>query len=273
MRTRKETQAEILILLGELISPLEDLVRYPDQQTSQSRAKASAKFAHDRQSFLNRLNDFAKGEPGHDYHVENSVITGRMNRFLNQLEGFRDDTDALKEELSDLKKVVTSRLLAIPCEIEGDVVNANSPFSCFIKIRSIIETAQSEVVIIDPYMSGSVIRRYMSAVDSNARVTVVTKRRAGGMEFGEFIDISKLYASERGPQKYRLMYHSDLHDRYLQCDNAVYTFGGSFKDAANKSRFTITTVKSKTDGKDEIKNIIQQSIEQYGQSNNQHPNA
>jgi hypothetical protein len=48
MTKRKEQQAALLIQFGELVAPLQNLVDQPEQQTAQTRARASAKFTHDR---------------------------------------------------------------------------------------------------------------------------------------------------------------------------------------------------------------------------------
>ena len=273
MTSRKEQQAELLIMFGELVSPLEELVRYPDQQTSQTRAKASAKFTHDRPIFLNILTDFTKGESGHDYAVESSLITGRINRFVNQMVDFRDNTEKLAEELKDLREVTISHILAVPCELDTEMLDAHSPFTSYIKLRSIVESARRKLIFIDPWVGQGIVRRYFRLIPKDVELTVITKRRSGKAEFGDFIDISKLYADERGKMNYRLMYHSDLHDRYLQCDDVIYHLGGSFKDAGRKSGFTITKVQSTTSNQSQIDKLISESSEQFGPSNSVHPNA
>lgn len=273
MTSRKEQQAELLMMFGELVSPLEELVKYPEQQTPQTRAKASAKFTHDRPTFLGHLTSFTKGESGHDYAVESSIITGRLNRFVNQMVGFRDNKEQLEVELKDLREVVMSHILAVPCELDTEVLDAHSPFSSYLKLRAIVESASKKLVFVDPYVGHGLVRRYFQFIGNDVELTVVTKRRTGGTEFGDFMDISKLYSDERGSSKYRLMYHSDLHDRYLQSDDVVYHLGGTFKDAGRKSGFTITKVQLTAGGKNKIDELIAESSEQFGPSNNVHPNA
>lgn len=270
---RKEKQAELLIMFGDLISPLEELVKLSENQTEQSRSKACAKFTHDRTAFLNILTAFTKGESGHDYAVESSQITGRINQFANSLVSFRGDTDKLKDELKDIRDRVTRNILVIPCELESAVLEAKSPFSTFMKIRSLCETANEKLVFVDPYIGKEVVRRYFTGISEHVTVTVITKFRRGGEAFGEFIDLSKLYSDERGPIKYCLKYHPSLHDRYLQCDNTVYHLGGSFRDAGQESGFTITKIGGSHDGVAQIDRMLADSAEQYGPSKQNHPLA
>ena len=270
MKSRKEQQAELLIQFGELIASMNELVNYPDQQTSQTRAKASAKFTHDRDSFQHLLNDFTGGEPGHDYQIENRQISKHLNSFTNQLVSFRDDTEKLRDELTRLKKAVIVSILSIPCELDSEVLEAGSPFTAFVKIRSICETANQELIFVDPYMGQGTVRRFFHGIPEQVTVTVITKQR-GGNEFLDFLDVSKLYADERGQSRYCLMYHPDLHDRYLKCDETVYHLGGSLKDAGRKSGYTISKIMVASDGEASVVKLMGESTEQFGPNKSNHP--
>lgn len=221
MTSRKEQQAELLIYFDSLIAPIEELVDYPDQQNAQTRAKASAKFTHDRSNFQHLLDAFTQGEPGHNYKVENSQISGSLNRFTNQMLSFRDNREKLQHELQTLRKAVISSILAIPSELDSEVLEAGSPCS--------------------------------------------------SKEFRDFLDVSKLFANERGSSGYCLMYHSDLHDRYLKCDETVYHLGGSMKDAGRKSNYTISEISITPDAETEVLKLINESSEQFGLNSSNHP--
>lgn len=67
---RKEQQAELIYALGSLLRPLQDVVDDPEDNDAQARARASAKFVHDADDFLDRLDRLASGEPGHRYEIE-----------------------------------------------------------------------------------------------------------------------------------------------------------------------------------------------------------
>ena len=272
MTSRKEQQAELLIEFGDLIAPMEELVNYPDQQNAQTRAKASAKFTHDRHNFQLLLNAFTEGEPGHNYTIENLQITKHLNGFTNAMVSFRDDTEKLRDQLLKLRKPVIRNILAIPCELDSEVLEAGSPFTAFVKIRSICETASQQLVFVDPYMGQGTVRRYFHGIPEQVTVSVITKQLSGD-EFRDFLDVSKLFADERGPSRYCLMYHPDLHDRYLKCDETVYHLGGSLKDAGRKSGYTVSKIRVASHGQTEVLKLLGESTEQFGPNKPQHPIA
>jgi len=258
-------------MFGELIAPLDDLVKNSNSQNQQTRAKASAKFSHDKPVFLATLNIFCNGESGHVYAVESAAITAKLNGFSNSLISFRDEEEILKDKLQELKKSVLSSIVAIPCEIDSEVLEAGSPFTAYVKLKSIIETAVNKVIFIDPYMAPTIVNRYFNLVSENTQVTVITKFRRGRTEFDDFLSLSKLYANQVGSEKYTLKFHDTNHDRYLQCDDDVYHLGGSLKDAGDKSSFTITKVRSIAEGEIEVNKLISESSEQFGLLNTVHP--
>ena len=61
MMNRKEQQAELLYALGLLLQPLQDVVDHPEDNNAQARARASAKFVHDADEFIRRLDRLASG--------------------------------------------------------------------------------------------------------------------------------------------------------------------------------------------------------------------
>lgn len=270
MTSRKEQQADLLIQFGALIAPLEELVTYPDKQTAQTRSKASAKFTHDRGIFQQSLENFARGEPGHQYKVEKQEISSALNAFTGTMTSFRDDTLQLAKKLQHVRDVTTRNILAIPCGLDAPVLEAGSPFAAFVKLRSICETANTHLFFVDPYMGQGPVRRYFHGIPDHVSVNVITKRRTG-QEFADFIDVSELFSHQRGPSLYRLMYHPGFHDRYLQCDNSVYHLGGSLKDAGRKSDYAITQVQAEPDNDAAIQALVQASTEVFGPSNPNHP--
>ena len=48
--------------------------------------------------------------------------------------------------------------------------------------------------------------------------------------YDEFIDVSRSFSQERGPDKYRLLVEEAFHDRWLRCDEQLFHLGGSIKD-------------------------------------------
>jgi hypothetical protein len=82
------------------------------------------------------------------------------------------------------------------------------------------------------------------------------------------MDVSRLYAAEH-PTAYRFMTHEKVHDRYLWCDEVIYTLGGSLKDAGKKE-LTITKIDFPT-GHKTIQDLRKTAQELFGKDNIQHP--
>jgi hypothetical protein len=69
----------------------------------------------------------------------------------------------------------------------------------------------------DRYFDASVLHRYLRQVREAASVTLVTLEAAkitsakGRTRHSEFRDVPWLFAAERGPDRYRLLAHTDCH--------------------------------------------------------------
>ncbi|MCR4291124.1 MAG: hypothetical protein NUV86_12790 [Candidatus Scalindua sp.] len=98
-----------------------------------------------------------------------------LNKFTNQMVSFRDSHTTLEKEINELRKSVKKHILAIPCELDTEVLDAGSPFTSYIKIRSIIETANKQLIFVDPYMGQGTIRRFFNNIPENVCITVITK--------------------------------------------------------------------------------------------------
>ena len=85
-----------------------------------------------------------------------------------------------------------------------------------------------------------------------------------------FVEISRLFAKERSPELYRLVAHSSFHDRWLQCDNRIFSLGGSIKDI-NKGAFTVSHLSGSAENSMEIERSIQDGVELFGPNCTTHP--
>jgi hypothetical protein len=86
----------------------------------------------------------------------------------------------------------------------------------------------------------------------------------------DFMDVSRLFAQERGPQGYRLIENGHFHDRWLRCDDKLFTLGGSIKDL-DKGPFTISRLDSTPPNRQQFDDAITQGIEVFGPTQTNHP--
>lgn len=265
MMNRLQEKYGLFSKLGALFGPLQRLVEHPEQYNEQERAQTIARFCNECQTLVQEFRTFSLGQPGHDYVIQYSHFINSTHSVMNGLtEG---------KELKDLVSVAFSKAQAaidsIPVPSTSIILEAGSPFTAYCRLRELCEIdATTSLVWIDPYFDESIFHRYLSGVRAQAVVTLVTcepnshasdrdKRR-----WTEFLDISRLYAQERGNIAYRLILQTSLHDRWVVFDEKrMYSLGGSAKDAGNRDYFTITSIESNSTNLQIVQNQIISGIE------------
>ncbi|EAQ81747.1 hypothetical protein [Blastopirellula marina] len=261
---RKEQQAELIYKLGLLLRPIQDIVDYPDQQTPQTIARAMAKYAADRDSLLTDVRNFMQSEPGHFYLFEWQTFDDSLGSLGLEINRNRNAIDGIRSILDKNRRQALNAIHLIPTEIESEVFEANSPFQAYCKLKTYCETTLSNFTWADPYMGASLFHRYLNDLPDAATVTLVTKDRANQPEYQSYLNISRLYASERGPTKYRLIVESSNHDRWLRCDDQLYHLGGSAKDAGHRSPFTISSLSPTPENFQKLDELINSGTELFG---------
>ncbi len=269
-KNRKEQQAEILIKLGYLLAPLQDIVDYPDQQTPQTRARASAKFANDQVKFSLDVDSFCKGEEGHRYRIEDDRAMRWLSKLADNLMDYRDEPEKLAPCLEQARNGVVDAILAIPTEVDFEVLEAQSPFQAYCKLKTFFETVSRKVIWADPYMGASLFHRFLRQLPASVSVTLITKDRGNHGEYQSFLDVSKLYAQEKGASRYTLIVESTNHDRWLQCDKQIYHLGGSAKDAGKRSPFTISKLAPSQVNFQKLQDLIDSGTELFGPNQTTH---
>ena len=159
------------------------------------------------------------------------------------------------------------------------ILEAQTPFSTYCTIKDLIESdADNSVVWIDAYMNSSIFHRFLRSIGDNVSVTLVscepktTAAKHERNQWNSFLDISRLYALERGASRYRLVVHKGLlHDRWLLLDDKrLYLLGASVKDAGQRHYCTLTRLDGSTENLKRIKEHIDSGTEFFGSNTPQH---
>jgi hypothetical protein len=261
--------------LGALFGPLQRLIEHPEQYNEQEQAQIIARYCNDFPKLNNEFFYFCQNQPGYKYGIQST----RFRTALISVEiGLLYD-----EELKDLVSVAISKaqsaIDAIPVPSTSIILEAGSPFTAYCRLRELCEIdATASLVWLDPYFDESIFHRYLLNIRPQAVVTLVTcepnthasnrdKRR-----WTEFLDISRLYAQERGNTAYRLILQPSLHDRWIVFDEKrIYSLGGSAKDAGSRDYFTITSVESNSANIQIVQNQVTSGTEVFGSTNSTHP--
>lgn len=272
---RLKWKNELFMKLGALFGPLQRLVEKPDQYDEQERAQTIARYFAEYPILGQEFRQFSLGQQGHNYAIEYS-------RFYDALDSVRYMMirgTPLENILQDRLLMAQTAIDAVPVPRNSLILEAGSPFSTFCKLKGLCEIdATDSLVWIDAYMAASIFHRYLATVRTSATITLVTCKlganasRRDNDRWNEFLDISRLFAQERGNQTYRLIVHQGLlHDRWLVFDEKrMYGLGGSAKDAGDKQYFTISIVDASRDNLAKIQKHVDDGSEYFGPDVPQH---
>lgn len=132
-------------------------------------------------------------------------------------------------------------LLMLLHQAEGDLrlrttgplsvgVAAGRVFEYFDELRKLIESAKSDLLIVDPYLDAEFVSRYLAFVSDGTSVRMLARERVSTLKpaVAAFVAQAGLSVEVRTV--------GGFHDRYLFVDEqACYQSGASFKDGAKKT--------------------------------------
>lgn len=272
---RLQIKLGLCIKLGALFGPLQRLVEYPEQYDEQEKAETLARYFSEHKKLITEFQEFSVGQPGHNYAIEQSkfhnAIRGVLHRLLNNGAPLEI---VVREQLAAAQAAID----AVPVPRTSVILEAGSPFTAYCRLRELCEVdATASLVWLDPFFGPSVFHRYLNGIKAHVPVTLVTSEpgtHAGSRDktrWAEFLDISRLFAQERGISLYRLVIQPSLHDRWVVFDEKrIYALGGSAKDAGNRDYFTITDVEASPSNIQRIQNHIDTGMEFFGPNTHNH---
>jgi hypothetical protein len=273
---RKTEQADLVRKLGALLGPLETLVDCPERFDTHARSRVLARFFGEKDVIFQQMTAFAGGEPGHNYAIQSFKFHQALEGIANELY-YKTDINAFRDALKQHTPLMQAAILEVPVEGVSGILEAKSPFTAYCRLQDICSTTLQTLIWTDPYFACSTFHRYLRNVRDAATITLVTLDPAGlkqakdRQRHSEFMDISRLFAAEHGPSRYRLISHPDFHDRWLRCDGQIYALGGSVKDAGHKADFSIGLLGSAPETIQKVDDLAAAGRELFGPGNPTHP--
>nr|BAF45166.1 hypothetical protein [uncultured bacterium] len=223
----------ILLKLSELMGNAPDLSTKPIAGTSPQR-----QWIAEVGALINKVSASKKIS----FESSKSMLGQYWNYAIEQIQGLA--LDAIEE-------------LKLELELSGrsDVGSAYAPgeiYKFFTDLKSIVNGAQSEIFLIDPYFAGEAFNNYLADVGSNIKVRIFANKHSQEV---------KIYI-----EKHQAQYNSNidikkskrLHDRLIIIDRTdCWITGGSVNHADDKSPAYLIPVgteiaKDKLDIYDEI---------------------
>lgn len=273
---RLQQKNELFMKLGALFGPLQRLVAHPEEYNEQESAEVIARYCAEWDHLNDEFRKFCNGQIGHKYAVQYSQFARALSWFQS---GLIDGLE-LPKLFEEYLPIMQAAIAEVPIPKTSEILEAGSPFTAFCKIKDLVEgDAAHEIIWIDAYMDLNIFRRFLRGVASGVAITLVTEEpranasRRDRDRWTTFLDISRLFAQERGTNSYRLIVHSSgiLHDRWLLLDGKrLFHLGGSAKDAADKSYFTLGRLDASPANVSQIQLHVSSGIEYYGSNTPAH---
>jgi hypothetical protein len=270
---RLHQKHDLLVKLGLLFGPLKQLIDHPSSFDEVERTEIIARYSAEWPSLANEFEKFCKSKQGHSYEIEYIKFYNGLYGVITQLaQGI-----SLKEVLPKQIEIASCAIDEIPTQ-KSEIIKDGSPFTAYCRLLELCKSeARKKLIWIDPYFDASIFSRFLSNIRKDVEVILVTSEprpssRRDKDRWANFLDVSRLYAIERGPDRYRLIVNPDLHDRWIVFDDErIYALGGSAKDAATKDCFTIASVKAAKINLERIQSHIETGKECFGPSLHEHP--
>lgn len=130
----------------------------------------------------------------------------------------------IKEHEALLGSLVNLLRLQLPEEEVKGVYAPGDEYAFYRDLSSLIQTATSDVLIVDAYLDEKVFNLYVSKAPDGATVRLLTNRIGTNVE-----TVARMYAKSR---LLMLRSSNDIHDRAVFVDQRGWVVGQSIKDAA-----------------------------------------
>lgn len=272
---RKREQADLLFKLGQFLGPPLKVAENPANYDHDERTRIMARVYSEATPFMQQVNQFVRGEKGHYYSAQHELIHAAVNMLSPPTFKGGDDNRILLEVVNQVIKIVQDAILCVPVPVDSTIYEARTPFTTYCFVKDLCSTVRDKAVWLDRYFDQTVFHRFFTETPRTAQVTLVTlpganlTQKKDKERHAEFMDISKTFAAERGPQGYRLIANGTFHDRWLRCDDRLFVLGGSIKDLAKP--FTISRLDSTPDNLKHFDDVVAGGTEVFGPNQPIHP--
>lgn len=112
--------------------------------------------------------------------------------------------------------------------IPKEIIEAKAkPFSAYLEIEKILQSATKDVKIIDAYVDQSLFPLYFHDLPAKVNLKILTKKM-----FDRFEAVAKKFKQQK--HNFEVRKSTKIHDRHLIIDSRAWMIGQSIKDAGGK---------------------------------------
>ena len=247
----------------------------PARFDTDEQERIRARFLAEWPAWYNAVSQFCSGEPGHRYGAQQEVIADCLDTLRSQVQKTQFPQGLLANLRLNRERLV-EQILCVQIPIDSVIYESRTPFTTYCFVRDLCATVRKQLVWLDRYFDHTLFHRFFFDTARTAEITLVTlpgatltnpkdKRR-----HADFVDVSRSFAQERGSQAYRLIENAHFHDRWLRCDDKLFTLGGSIKDL-DKGPFTISRLDAMPGNLQQFDDAVALGIEIFGPNHPSHP--
>ncbi len=243
----QSSQRDIVAMIGAFLVPLKSFSESLSPEREYMTAiKKMQPIVSEFMSSLGLLAQFCDNYHYPTYITEVKRPAVRISALLgNQtLPSKNIELEPFKSQLDDHIEGISEVMIAV-AQIVAPTVDANirasNSFSAYCFFSSIFDSISSSVIIVDPYINQSIFYRYLYRLPVTTNIKIITdNNNLTGQRLFSLEEVEVLFSSEY--QNYQRVSSNNLHDRYLITETNAYSLGGSIKDAAKNSDYSITQV-------------------------------
>ncbi|MEO0644856.1 MAG: hypothetical protein AAFZ17_01670 [Cyanobacteria bacterium J06650_10] len=174
------------------------------------------------------------------HHIGRLLAVQTMPTSNQTLDSFVSE---LKSALKRIQEVMIATAQIVTPQVESNI-KAKNPFTAYLFLSRLIDTSSKELCLIDPYVDASIFYRYLYRLQKSVKISLISNRKnLTGTRKEQFQTVEEIFKAEYS--LYTSDFRNSLHDRYLINETAAYVLGGSLKDAARKSDYSVTQVSEK----------------------------
>jgi hypothetical protein len=252
---RLETRDHLILSLGYVLDPLRrvlfrepfvEMSRHDEIRFTKALDEDLEHWKEDLRTYANYKDLFYDKEFEYIINVLEQVCYSIKTKWTT-LE--LDEIAVEQVRYSDLVGEAINGIRRIDVDLTDEIIHAQNPFRSYRLFRSLCSNASKRIEIFDAYLDDSVFHRYLSDLQPDVDVKLITDEtimvpsadKRNDLIRDRILAVSELLAQERSDHYWFLVVPS-LHDRHLRVNDDLFHLGGSLKDAAKNDAFTLTTV-------------------------------
>jgi hypothetical protein len=163
---------------------------------------------------------------------------------------------------------VRAAIRAVPCDDPGTIMQSESPYSTYIRLRAVCASAGRRLELFDPYLDADTFHRYLPTIPDGVAAKIITSDKVMAAPSqvtrrDRIVSVSVLLA-DQFPDRYEFRVSNEQHDRHIRVDDEILHLGGSSKDAGNTAYFTITPMDPVQSTHHFLDGIIARAVEWFG---------